>query len=608
MCGIIGYVGNKEALPILIDGLKKLEYRGYDSTGITIRNKNDNPIVVKSNGKIDNLISKTNKLVINGNIGMGHTRWATHGKPSLYNAHPHHSDDYNVIGCHNGIIENFQELKEKLLNNGYSFYSETDSEVLIKLIDYYCKKYKHGPIDAINKTVVRARGSYAITIMFKDYPNQIWFAKKGSPLVIAKTTDGYCIASDINALSNCGKSFYFVDDYECGYISNDEIYFYDLNGDVIDKKPISLVVDDLAISKGNYPHYMIKEIEEQPTVINNTINKYVDIDNNINLGIDDEELKEIEEIYIYGCGSAYHAGVTAGYIFEELTKINARVDISSEFRYRNYKLNPKSIAIVISQSGETKDSYEALNKLNSLGIKTLSIVNTKKSIISKEAKYNIYTEAGPEISVATTKAYSCQLIILYLLAIKIAKLKNVISDKEYAEYINEIRKIPEKINYILKHKEQVQKLSNILGSKHDVFFIGRGLDYSTCMEASLKLKEVTYIHSEAYPAGELKHGTISLIHNDVSVIAITTNKKLHEKIVSNMIEIKSRDGSVIALTPNDFNVDDCSKYQLYIPETVEYFTASLAIIPLQLLAYYISVARGIDPDKPRNLAKSVTVE
>ena len=608
MCGIIGYVGNKEALPILIDGLKKLEYRGYDSTGITIRNKNDNPIVVKSNGKIDNLISKTNKLVINGNIGMGHTRWATHGKPSLYNAHPHHSDDYNVIGCHNGIIENFQELKEKLLNNGYSFYSETDSEVLIKLIDYYSKKYNHGPIDAINKTVVRARGSYAITIMFKDYPNQIWFAKKGSPLVIAKTSDGYCIASDINALSNCGKSFYFVDDYECGYISNDEIYFYDLNGDVIDKKPISLVVDDLAVSKGNYPHYMIKEIEEQPLVINNTINKYVDTDNNINLGIDDEELKEIEEIYIYGCGSAYHAGLTAGYIFEELTKINARVDISSEFRYRNYKLNPKSIAIVISQSGETKDSYEALNKLNSLGIKTLSIVNTKKSIISKEAKYNIYTEAGPEISVATTKAYSCQLIILYLLAIKIAKLKNIINEKKYTGYINEIRKIPEKINYILKHKEQVQKLSNILVSKHDVFFIGRGLDYSTCMEASLKLKEVTYIHSEAYPAGELKHGTISLIHNDVSVIAITTNKKMHEKIVSNMIEIKSRDGSVIALTPNNFNVDDCSKYQLYIPETVEYYTASLAIIPLQLLAYYISVARGIDPDKPRNLAKSVTVE
>ena len=608
MCGIIGYVGNKEALPILIDGLKKLEYRGYDSTGITIRNKNDNPIVVKSNGKIDNLITKTNKLVINGNIGMGHTRWATHGKPSLYNAHPHYSDDYNVIGCHNGIIENFQELKEKLLNNGYSFYSETDSEVLIKLIDYYCKKYKHGPIDAINKTVVRARGSYAITVMFKNYPNQIWFAKKGSPLVIAKTSDGYSIASDINALANCGGIFYFVDDYECGYSSENEIFFYDLNGDVIDKKPISLIVDDLAISKGNYPHYMIKEIEEQPTVITNTINKYVDINNNINLGIDEDVLKELEEIYIYGCGSAYHAGVTAGYIFEELSGINTRVDISSEFRYRNYKLNPKSIAIVISQSGETKDSYEALNKLNSLGIKTLSIVNTKKSIISKEAKYNIYTEAGPEISVATTKAYSCQLIILYLLAIKIAKLKNIINEKKYNEYINEIRRIPEKINYILNHREQVQKLSNILVSKHDVFFIGRGIDYSICMEASLKLKEVTYIHSEAYPAGELKHGTISLIHNDVPVIAITTNKRMHEKTVSNMIEIKSRDGSVIALTPNDFNVEDCSKYQIYIPETIEFFTASLAIIPLQLLAYYISVARGIDPDKPRNLAKSVTVE
>ena len=607
MCGIIGYVGKGEVLPILINGLKKLEYRGYDSTGIAVRNLSENPIVIKANGKIDKLINKINNKNIIANIGMGHTSWAPHGKPSLYNAHPHHSDDYNVIGCHNGIIENYQELKEKLLNNGYSFYSETDSEILIKLIDYYSKKYNHGPIDAINKTVVRARGSYAITIMFKDYPNQIWFAKKGSPLIVAKGKDGAYIASDITALTDYSKTVYYVEDYECGVIENDDIKFYDLNGDLVEKTPVTINVEHMSVDKDNYPHYMIKEIEEQPEAIKKTINKYIKNDN-IDFGIPSELFKGIEDIYIYACGSAYHAGLVAGYIIEELTGINTRVEIASEYRYRNYNMNKKGLAIIISQSGETKDTYEALVKAKNSGIKTISIVNVKRSVISRESDYNIYTEAGPEISVATTKAYSCQLIVLYLLALEIAKVNNKINIEKYKAYINKIIEIPAKIKSILANKEKVQKLANILVAKHDVFFIGRGIDYAISLEASLKLKEITYIHSEAYPAGELKHGTISLIQDGVAVIAILTNQSMFEKTVSNMIEVKSRDGSIVAITTDNNNVDDCSKYQIYIPDTFELFSPSIAIIPLQLLAYYISVAKGIDPDKPRNLAKSVTVE
>ena len=607
MCGIIGYVGEEDATPILLQGLQKLEYRGYDSAGIAVRNHNKDTEIIKAEGKLINLIKKVNNNPIRGNIGLGHTRWSTHGKPTIENAHPHHSDDFNIVGVHNGIIENYQELKEKLLRHGYSFYSDTDTEVLIKLVDYYCKKYKHGPIDAINKTVVRARGSYAIAIMFKNYPDQVWFAKKGSPLIVAKGSDGSYLASDITAITEYSKSVYYVEDYECGVITKDNVTFYDLNGDVIDKNPITITPEHYKVDKGNYPHYMIKEIEEQPQAIKKTIDKYIK-DDSIDLGISIDKLKSFEEIYIYACGSAYHAGLTAGYIIEELTGINTRVEIASEFRYRNYNLNPNGLAIIISQSGETKDTYEALLKAKDKGIKTLSIVNVKRSVIARESDYNIYTEAGPEISVATTKAYSCQLIVLYLFAIALAKAKNTIDENKYNTYIKEIKKIPSKVEDILNKQEKVQRLASILVAKRDIFFIGRGIDYALCREASLKLKEVTYIHSEAYPAGELKHGTISLIQDGVAVIAVATNDNVFEKTLSNMVEVKSRDGSIIAIASNNFNVDDCSKYQIYIPNIDDIFASSIAIIPLQLLAYYISVAKGIDPDKPRNLAKSVTVE
>ena len=613
MCGIVGYVGDNDAAPILLHGLKKLEYRGYDSAGIAVRYHEEKPVVIKARGKLEKLIDKTNDgKDIKGFSGIGHTRWATHGKPTEYNAHPHHSDDYNVIGVHNGIIENYRELKEKLLSNGYSFYSETDTEILIKLVDYYLKKYKKGPIDAINKTVVRARGSYALALMFNNNPDEIYFAKKGSPLVVAETENGAFLASDVPALLKYTDKIYYVDDYECGVLKNNHVIFYDLNGDDITSSKHEVEIDFKAdaAEMGEFPHYMIKEIEEQPTAIESTLKHYVK-DGKINLdsiGINLDCLKEISNIYIFACGSAYHAGLVAGYILEDLTDLNIKVKLASEFIYSSSNPKPNSLAIIISQSGETKDTYEALLKCKEHGIKTLSIINVKNSRIARHSDYTAYTYAGPEIAVATTKAYSCQLIVLYLLSIAIAKAKNSIDDNKYNSMLKDLFKIPDGIRKILKNKENVQRLATRFVPKNDVFFLGRGMDYAISLEGSLKFKEVTYIYSEAYPAGELKHGSIALIQEGVPVIIIATDPNLYEKTLSNMIEVKSRSGSVVAITTNENNVDDCSKYQVYIPEINKYFMPSLAIIPLQLLAYYVSVAKGINPDKPRNLAKSVTVE
>ena len=613
MCGIVGYVGDEKAAPILLHGLKKLEYRGYDSAGIAVRYHNQMPVVIKSTGKLEKLIDKTNDGAdIEGFSGIGHTRWATHGKPTEYNAHPHHSDDYNVIGVHNGIIENYRELKEKLLSNGYSFYSETDTEILIKLVDYYLKKYNKGPIDAINKTVVRARGSYALALMFNNNPDEVYFAKKGSPLVVAQTPNGSFLASDAPALIKYTNKIYYVDDYECGVLKNNQVIFYDLNGDDITSQKHEIEIDFKAdaAEKGNYPHYMIKEIEEQPKAIEATLNNYIK-DGNIDfnqIGLTRDFLKGISNIHILACGSAYHAGKVAENIISDLTDINAKAELASEFNYGSTKLKPNSLAVIISQSGETKDTYEALLKCKELGIKTFSIINVKNSRIARRSDFNAYTYAGPEIAVATTKAYSCQLIILYLLSMELAKSKNLITDEKYKSMISDLYKIPNGIRKILNNKETVQRLATRFVPKNNVFFLGRGMDYAISMEGSLKFKEVTYIYSEAYPAGELKHGSIALIQEGVPVIIIATQPNLYEKTLSNMIEVKSRSGSVVAITTNENNVDECSKYQVYIPEINKYFMPSLAIIPLQLLAYYVSVAKGINPDKPRNLAKSVTVE
>ena len=613
MCGIVGYVGKEEAAPILLHGLQKLEQRGYDSAGIAVRYQNEEPVVVKAEGRLKNLINKTDDgKLLHSNAGVGHTRWATHGAPTENNAHPHISDDYNVIGVHNGIIENYQELRDKLIKKGYTLYSDTDTEVIIKIVDYYYKKYKMGPIDAINKTMVRARGSYALALMFKDYPNKVYFAKNGSPLIVAKKDGEAFLASDVPAILKYSNQVYYVNDLECGVIEDGKVTFYDLNGDDITANKELVTIDWNADSaeKGSYPHFMIKEIFEQPKAIQDTLNAYlhgekIDFES---IGLKDDELKSIEDIYILACGSAYHTGVVAQYVIENLSDVNVRVELASEFKYRNHKMKKNSLAIIISQSGETKDTYEAMLKAQENGIKALAICNVNGSTISRDADYNAYTYAGPEIAVATTKAYSCQLIVLYLLALHLALINSSIDKRRYKKLVMSLKEIPSKIEEILDNKSGVQQLASRFVNKRDVFFIGRGIDYAICMEGSLKLKEITYIHSDAYPAGELKHGTISLIESGVAIVAVATQPELFEKTVSNMVEVKSRNGSVVALTTDGYKVSQASKYQIYIPSIDPMFAASIAIIPLQLLAYYVSVSRGIDPDKPKNLAKSVTVE
>ena len=613
MCGIVGYVGKEEASSVLIHGLKKLEYRGYDSAGIAVRNNDSDPIVVKAEGKLENLIEKISHMTIESNSGVGHSRWATHGASTETNAHPHHSDDFNVIGVHNGIIENYQELKTKLTNKKYKFYSDTDTEIIIKLVDYYYKKYKIGPIDAINKAMVRARGSYALALMFKEYPNQVWFAKNGSPLIVAEGKDASYLASDVPAILKYTNKVYYVDDLECGVMDGHTIKFFDLNGDDITDKKKLVKIDWKADAAdlGDYQYYMEKEIDEQPKAIKRTIDAYLTEENKIDfhsIGIKQEYLNGLDEIYIFACGSAYHAGVVAQHVIEDLAGVNVRVELASEFKYRNYKMNPNALAIIISQSGETKDTYEAMLKAKENGIKTLAICNVKGSTIARDADYNAYTYAGPEIAVATTKAYSCQLVVLYLFALFLARTKYRIDKDKYYKLIDEVKEIPSKVSETIKHKGQVQKLSSRFTDKTNVFFIGRGIDYAVCMEGSLKLKEITYINSNAYAAGELKHGTISLIQKGVATIAIATQPDLVEKTISNMVEVKSRDGSVVALTTVGTDVENSSKYQIYVPKINPLFSASLVIIPLQQLAYYVCLNKGFNPDKPRNLAKSVTVE
>ena len=609
MCGIVGYNGKNKAVDILLEGLSKLEYRGYDSAGIAIREKDIK--IYKSKGKIANLKEKIKSEKLDGTCGIGHTRWATHGEPTENNAHPHTSNDGTVTLVHNGIIENYQELIKKLDKHGYEFYSETDTEVLANIIDYYYKKYKMGPIDAINRTMVRVRGSYAIAVMFKGYPNEIWVARKDSPMIIGKNNDGTYLASDVPAILKYTKNVYYIDNLEAACLKKDNVIFYDLNGDIIDKELKTIEWDITAAEKEGYEHFMIKEINEQPEVIKKTINSYVKnniIDFNKN-NLTKEILKDIKSIYIVACGSAYHVGVCTSYIIEDLVKIPVRVDIASEFRYRHPLLNKKELVIIISQSGETADSLAALREAKKQGIKTLAIVNVVGSSIAREADYVLYTLAGPEIAVATTKAFSTQLIVSYLFSIELANAKRKINKSKYDELIAEIELLPNKIKYILDNEiNNVQKISSEFSNIQDAFYIGRGLDYAISLEGSLKLKEISYIHSEAYAAGELKHGTISLIEDNTLVIGIVTQEEIYEKTISNLIEVKSRGGYILTISPSNIDDSRVSNYKITIPETIKYFYPSITVIPLQLLGYYISVSKGLDVDKPRNLAKSVTVE
>ena len=612
MCGIVGYVGNEQAAPILLNGLAKLEYRGYDSAGLAVRDGESPVEVVKAKGRLKALEEKTNNgLAIKGTCGIGHTRWATHGEPSENNAHPHISDDYNVVGVHNGIIENYQELKDKLVKNGYEFYSSTDTEVAIKLIDYYYKKYEHTPVDAINHAMVRIRGSYAFAIMFKEYPDEIYVARKGSPMILG-VSDGNCyVGSDVPAILNYTRNVYYIGNMEIGRLADGNITFYNLDGDEIEKELVEIKWDAEAAEKGGYEHFMMKEIHEQPKAIADTLNSVLK-DGKLDLSaveLSDEEIKKISQIYIVACGSAYHVGVVAQYVMEDLAKIPVRVELASEFRYRKPLLDPDGLVIVISQSGETADSLAALRLAKDKGLRTLGIVNVVGSSIAREADNVFYTLAGPEISVATTKAYSTQLIAAYCLAIQFARVRGEITDDVYSTYLEELKTIPDKIEKILEDKERIQWFAAKVANSKDIFFIGRGIDYAVSLEGSLKLKEISYIHSEAYAAGELKHGTISLIEDNILVIGVLTQSELYEKTISNMVECKSRGAYLMGLTTyGKYEVEDTVEFTVYIPKIDEHFAASLAVVPLQLLGYYVSVAKGLDVDKPRNLAKSVTVE
>ena len=609
MCGIVGYNGKNKAVDILLNGLSKLEYRGYDSAGIAIVDKDIE--VIKSKGKIADLKEKIGDKKLEGTIGIGHTRWATHGEPSEVNAHPHTSNDGSVTLVHNGIIENYQELILKLKRHDYTLYSETDTEVVANLIDYYYKKYKMGPIDAINRTMVRVRGSYALAVIFKDYPDEIWVARKDSPLIIGKGTDGMYLASDVPAILEYTRNVYYIDNLEAACLKKDKVIFYDLNGDEIEKELKTIEWDIASSEKEGYEHFMIKEIHEQPDVVRKAISAYVK-DNTTDFTeslLTSDVLKGIDSVYIVACGSSYHVGICIQYIIEDLAKIPTRVEVASEFRYKKPILSKNELVIIISQSGETADSLAALREAKELGSKTLAIVNVVGSSIAREADYVLYTYAGPEIAVATTKAFSTQLLVLYLFSIELAKAKKQIDEKTYIELLNELKEIPDKIKYILDNDiKRIQKITSEFSHVHDAFYIGRGLDYAISLEGSLKLKEVSYIHSEAYAAGELKHGTISLIEDNTLVVGVISQKEIYEKTISNLVEVKSRGGYILTVSPESIPVDNVSNYKITIPETNKYFYPSLIVIPLQLISYYISVSKGLDVDKPRNLAKSVTVE
>ena len=612
MCGIVGYIGKEQAAPILLEGLSRLEYRGYDSAGLAVRDGSGEPVVVKAKGRLRALVEKTNDgRSLPGSCGIGHTRWATHGEPSETNAHPHMSDDRNVVGVHNGIIENYQELKAKLIRKGYRFYSETDTEVAVKTVDYYYNKYKMGPIDAIAKTMVRVRGSYALAVMFRDYPGEIYVARKDSPLIIGTAGDATYLASDVPAILNHTRTVYYIGNLEMARLTEGGVTFFNLDGDTFEKESTEIEWDAEAAEKGGFEHFMMKEIHEQPKAVRDTINSAVK-DGRIDLsstGITDEELASAEQIFFVACGSAYHVGMAAQYVVEELAGLPVRVELASEFRYRTLLLGGKSLVVVISQSGETADTLAALRKAKEAGARTLAIVNVVGSSIAREADHVFYTMAGPEIAVATTKAYSAQLVTAYMLAIRLAEVRGRIGSERSAELVKALTELPDKIGRLLEDKERIQWFAAKFANARDVFFIGRGLDYAICLEGSLKMKEISYIHSEAYAAGELKHGTISLIEDGTLVVGVLTQGRLYEKTVSNLVETKSRGAYLMGLTTyGNYNIEDRVDFTVYVPRTEEFFTPSLAIIPLQLMGYYLSVARGLDVDKPRNLAKSVTVE
>ncbi len=608
MCGIVGYIGTKQAAPIILDGLSRLEYRGYDSAGMAIYD-GEKINITKSVGRLKILENLTHDgETMPGICGIGHTRWATHGVPSNVNAHPHFNTDGTITVVHNGIIENYIQLRRMLMEKGYKFVSETDTEVLAHLLDYY---YKGNPMEAITKVLHRVEGSYALGILFAECPDQIFAARKDSPLVVGQNKDGCFIASDVPAILKYTRKIYYVDNQEIVRLRVDHMHFYTVDEDEIHKEPVTIDWDSNAAEKAGYEHFMLKEMYEQPKTVTDTLLPRIK-DNDIvieELNMTDEELKAVSKIHIVACGSAYHAGMTGKYVIEGLARIPVEVDLASEFRYRNPILEEGNMVVVISQSGETADTLAALRESKARGFKVLGIVNVVGSSIAREADNVMYTWAGPEIAVATTKAYSAQLIALYLLAMKLGKVRGQIKNKDFAAMLGDLRCLPDQIELLLNNKFKIQKFANRYIGAKDVFFIGRGIDYAISLEGSLKLKEISYIHSEAYAAGELKHGTISLIEEGTLVAAVSTQPELYAKTISNMVEVKARGAFVLAVTcEENKEIEKAADYVIYIPETNPFFANSLAIIPLQLFGYYVAVGKGCDVDKPRNLAKSVTVE
>ncbi len=611
MCGIVGYVGKEQAAPILLDGLSKLEYRGYDSAGMAVYD-GEKIVIRKATGRLKVLSELTHDgTTMPGHIGIGHTRWATHGEPSDVNAHPHFNSDQTIAVVHNGIIENYMKLRKILEERGYHFCSDTDTEVVAHLLDYYYKKYDKNPLTAVTKVIHRVEGSYALGIIFADQPDTVYSVRKDSPLIVGVGNGGNLIASDVPAVLKYTRDVYFIENEEIARLTENNIEFFNVDGDPIEKETKHIDWDINAAEKGGYEHFMLKEIYEQPKAVRDTISPRIK-DGQIvieELGMSDDEIRAIKKIHIVACGSAYHTGVTNKYVFEGLARIPVEVDLASEFRYRNPILEGGALVIIISQSGETADSLAALRLAKERGVQTLGIVNVVGSSIAREADKVMYTWAGPEIAVATTKAYSCQLVAQYLLALKFAQVRGQITDSQLAEYLHEIEMLPNQIEILLGNKERIQKFANRYVAAKDVFFIGRGIDYAISMEGSLKLKEISYIHSEAYAAGELKHGTISLIEDGTLVAAVVTQEELYKKTISNIVEVKTRGAYVLAVTNDDnLEIEKAADSVIYIPKTNAYFTNSLAIIPLQIFSYYVSVGKGLDVDKPRNLAKSVTVE
>ncbi len=610
MCGIVGYIGKKQAAPILLEALKKLEYRGYDSAGLAVRSDGGEVNVIKTQGRLSKLCDRTqNGTAVEGTCGIGHTRWATHGEPSEENAHPHKCMDGTVTVVHNGILENYRELREKLVRNGYTFYTQTDTEVIADLLDYYYKKYKAGPVDTIARFMMRARGSYALAVLFKDCPDDIYVARKDSPMIIGAGRGEYFIASDVPAILKYTKRVYYIENGEMARIGRESVEFYNIDREPVEKHCVRVKMDENAAEKGGYEHFMIKEIHEQPKAVELTLNSYL---NGEYVDFSDckltDKFLQTDEIVIVACGSAYHVGVVIQYVVEKLARIPVRVELASEFRYRDPVLGKNALVVAISQSGETADTLAAVREAKERGVRTLAIVNVRGSSIAREADRTIYTFAGPEIAVATTKAYSTQLAVGYLLALEWARIEGRLDDVQCAAYIEELRSLPQKIEEILQNKTPIQKFSADHPTMKDVFMIGRGIDYAICMEGALKLKEVSYVHTEAYAAGELKHGTISLIEEGTLVVGVLTQRGVSEKTASNLEEVRSRGAFIVTVAFEGDKIPVEANGAYTVPATDELFAASLIVVPLQLFAYYVSLQRGLDVDKPRNLAKSVTVE